>query len=106
MREDFFHVHLTDDDIANFIFAGVVAAKASQSPHALVAAGVKAGRSIGVKSQLEPLDDGLRTVIDGALEIVRKHDPGMHGLILNLERLDRFLQRYACRGTPVELAVE
>lgn len=94
-----FHVHLSDKDVADIIKSATDTKRFAWFDHALEAA-VAAGRMIGKREHLEPLDDGLRTVIEGALEIVRKRDPGMHGLIHNLERLDQWLQRYPCRGRP------
>jgi hypothetical protein len=44
------------------------------------------------------LDNGLNSVIEGALEIVRKRDPGMHGLIHNLQRLQEWLDLYVARA--------
>lgn len=52
-------------------------------------------REIFALTNDRPLDDGLRTSIDGALEIVRKHDPGMVGLIHNLCRLSEYLHANA-----------
>lgn len=96
-----FHVHLTDRDIADMIITAADTQRYGGWSNAVeVAVGV--GRVIGQREPLEPLDDGIRTVIEGALELVRKHDPGMHGLIHNLDRLDQWLQRYPCRGRPVE----
>lgn len=44
------------------------------------------------------LDNGLNTVIEGALEITRKHDPGRQGLIFNLIRLQEWLDLYVERA--------
>ncbi|WP_145201298.1 hypothetical protein [Sphingobium sp. B2] len=96
-----FHVHLTDGDITAMVIKAIDVKQFGAWPRA-VEVGVGIGRVIGQREALEPLDDGIRTVIEGALEIVREHDPGMGGLIHNLERLDRWLQRYPCRGRPVE----
>lgn len=49
------------------------------------------------------MDNGLSTVIEGALEIVRKRDPGMHGLIHNLNRLQGWLDLYVARARASEL---
>lgn len=49
------------------------------------------------------LDNGLNSVIEGALEIVRKHDPGMVGLIHNLNRLQEWIDLYLARAeTPAD----
>ncbi|WP_404711545.1 hypothetical protein [Sphingomonas sp. MMS24-J13] len=50
------------------------------------------------------LDNGLSTVIEGALAIVRKHDSGMSGLIFNLIRLQRWLSLYVARARAGELS--
>lgn len=44
------------------------------------------------------LDNGLNSVIEGALEIVRKRDPGMVGLIHNLDRLQEWIDLYVDRA--------
>ncbi|EQB13271.1 hypothetical protein [Sphingobium lactosutens] len=48
------------------------------------------------------LDNGINTIIDGALEVVRKHDGGRHGLILNLKRLQDWLDLYIARAKAPE----
>jgi hypothetical protein len=98
-----FTVPLDPAAIASWLVAAATATN-GRAPMAkeLVAVGVQTGIDIGKRLDLEPLDDGLRTVIEGALEIVRKRDPGMVGLIHNLERLDAWLQRYPTRGRGSE----
>lgn len=100
-----FHAHMSDADIAQIILAATDRQQFGAVNRAVEVA-VGAGRLIGKREGLEPLDDGLRTVIEGALEHVRKHDPGMVGLILNLDRLHQWLQRYPCRGRPIDTEQE
>jgi hypothetical protein len=47
------------------------------------------------------LDSGMRTSIEGALEVVRKHDPGRHGLIHNLCRLAAWLDGHPERDDEI-----
>lgn len=100
-----FTVPLDAAVIASWLVAAASAANGrAPTVTELVTVGVQTGIDIGKRIDLEPLDDGLRTIIEGALEIVRKHDPGMVGLTLNLKRLDDWLQRYPTRGRPQNAA--
>lgn len=97
-------VSLTDEDVAHWVISTAEAAALQGNWHlhrvGVIASAVAIGRAIGKREGLEPLDDGLRTVIEGALEIVRKRDPGMVGLVHNLQRLNDWLQQYPARGIP------
>ena len=52
-------------------------------------------------SERPPMDAGMRTSIEGALEVVRKHDPGRHGLIHNLCRLAAWLDGHPERDDDI-----
>jgi hypothetical protein len=47
------------------------------------------------RSNEREIDDGIRTAPRHAAEQVRRHNPGMHGLALNLERLSDVLDKIA-----------
>lgn len=101
MSRDFYLVQLSDEEVAAMIWDAALAGAPNgrmTNHRAVLARAVAAGRLIGAKQVLEPLDDGLRTVALAAFEELRGQ--GRVGLTENLLRLNRFLERYAARGRP------
>lgn len=99
-----YRVSLTDEDVAGTVLAAADAAGPNGNwglyRVRVVAVAVAAGRAIGKKEGLEPLDDGIRTVARAAYdELVNR---GLVGITSNLLRLDAFLQRYPARGIADE----
>ncbi|MGR6329191.1 hypothetical protein ACU5AX_09005 [Sphingomonas sp. XXL09] len=94
-----FRISLTDEDVARMVLAGAHAVRPSNWSlyrETLLAAAVAAGREIGRREKLEPLDDGLRSVARAAAdELVGQ---GLVGMTHNLYRLDAWMQRYPARG--------
>ncbi len=95
-----FRISLTDKDVARFILSGAEVTQPQQwilYREKLLAAAVAAGREIGRRENLEPLDDGLRSVARAAADELSGRGLGM---VQNLHRLDAWLQRYPARGMP------
>lgn len=52
---------------------------------------------------LREMDDGMRTAVRCAREVVEEHDPSRNGLIHNLRRLEEFVDWYAAFETRSSL---
>lgn len=63
-------------------------------------------RAILGRSNAREIDDGIRTAPRFAAEQVRKFNPGMHGLVLNLNRLSDVLDSFAVSEVVTAQGIE